>query len=121
MGVEAGKIVAARDSARDAGEVAEKRCQFGLAFQIDHSAALRDEGRVAGELNRVTESLLGVKENPFARDVGAIPLRSAKKAALIGEFQPAPFVFAPGIGEVGGQKLKQRLVPMAVGMIGLKI
>src|SRR5437016_9927416 len=93
-----------------------------LNFQDDPRAALRDQRRIAGELDSIAEPLVAMEQDGPACDrFFAAPQRLCELPVdkTDGFGLPAPFPRGPAGREIAEQELQQRAVPMRVGIISL--
>src|SRR5262245_17334986 len=72
---------------------AQQSCQSWLTFDDHPRAALLDPRDIANELDRVAQTLLGIKQNALSRQRRTIPewLRELASGHLV--LRPAPFIF----------------------------
>ncbi len=73
MQIELTERLSGWNDAFDAGEFLKQPNERWLTFQHDLSAHLGDRGDVADEMDRVSETLLSVKEDRFASEIFADP------------------------------------------------
>ena len=81
-----------------------------------------DAGGVAAEEDGIAHALLGVEENAFAIEGGAVPLgaiEAAVSADHAGMF-PAPFVFGPGVFEAAHEDEDDGFIEVEDGAIGIE-
>lgn len=93
-----------------------------LASKDNADSAAGEDGEVSRELNGIAEALLGVDEECFAGDVGAIP-GSGGKLWGFGGIDPgfeAPFVLAPAVEEVAGHEERVGKGEVEVGIFGVE-
>src|SRR5690349_13810386 len=83
-------------------------------------AAIPEHGKISAELERVTEALFRVYENPLAGGVAAVPGRSRRRAMprLCGE--EAPLVVGPARSEVSLQQPKNAQAGVGVGLLRIE-
>jgi hypothetical protein len=97
-----------RLNSRKAGQ---QPLKLALDFEHDRRAPLGNERRIAHELQRVAETLLGVQQNGLTRErLCAEPLRGGEAAVLAGDIadQRACLVAAPAGAEIAERQARDR-------------
>ena len=120
MHIEFRQRLAPRYDLRHARQRGHQRAQRPLHLKHHPRGARRNLRRIAGELDRIAKTLLGVQQNGLSGDViragpqrlHEIPLGAAMLLGL-----PPPFVLIEAAHKVAEQQAAQRLVIMSVGKI----
>jgi len=114
--------VARDDHLGHARQAIAQAAQRRLHFQDDARAARGDQRRVAQEMDRVAEPLLGVQQDRAAGDVFAAPLRPVEFPRIRQGFAraPAPLVFDPAAVQVAGAQPGHRAHRVGFGAAGIE-
>ena len=112
-----------RKTGADNCEGGEQPRDRGLDLQDGPAAACGYHGGVAGELDGVAKTLLGVEENAFAVQRFSLPARDGKDSRPAVNFaeKPTGFIIAPALTPVAHAELGESKVVACAGMIGLAV
>src|ERR1700733_9771744 len=120
MDVEIGQQVAPGYDLRRTGEGSHQLVQGSLHLQNDVRGALCNQWHVAAELDRVTQTLLGMEKNSLARDlIRPEPLWLCEISFLIASRPgfPSPFVLFPAAIKVTREQPAERFVVVRVCIV----
>ena len=109
---------AARDELVGAGNTGEQSRQERLALKEDSAATFLDHGQVADELDGIAQALLGIHENGFAFQGGAVPARPGERARRHVGLRPALLVILPAAREIAHEQAQQRTLPAGRRLVG---
>ena len=109
-----GEQLAAAHQGTPHGERTQERLQSGLHLEDDASTPRFKDGKVAAELQRVSESLIGMHQQGLARQrLRARPARRRERALQLPHVcqSQTRFVERPAVAKLSHRELQQRLGP----------
>ena len=119
--VEGREIVSSPDQLIDAAAACQQPNQRLRTFHEHPGPGLLDQRRVADELDRVAQPLLGMEEDGSSFQRLPVPERLRKVAPLDTVGFPTPFVFGPAALEIArSAATSERLIPVRVGKVRLQ-
>ena len=94
--------------------------QRGLHFQHDLSASSRDQRNIPHELERVPETLFGIKQNALTSERLAFPSALDQLSVIANSDLQAGFIFRPAGSQITLQQMNNSQIGSCLGGVGLQ-
>ena len=98
----------------------EQTTQRRLNFQHDLSASSRDQRNIAHELERVPETLFGIKQNALTAERFAFPSALDQPSVIANPDLPAGFIFGPAGRQIALQQMDKSQIGSCLGGVRLQ-